>query len=88
MIIPGASANSISLPFADDTDCGLGIAVRTYLDELAGHPDSTSPKVRSDMKARSKGYFSYIDSMDENLDLAFKLWDAVRIESTTHLFSL
>lgn len=67
------------LPFIDDNDCGLGIAVRTYLDDLPLQANPTSPEARSDVKAKGKEWFQHSESFIGNLDLAFKLWDAVRI---------
>lgn len=65
------------LPFIDDNDCGLGIAVRTYLDDLPLQANSTSPEARADVKAKGKDWFQHSESFTGNLDLAFKLWDAV-----------
>jgi hypothetical protein len=72
-------ANKSSLPFIEDNDCGLAIIVRTYFDELVQQPDTTVPEVKKDMKMKSQGYFQHIDSFGDNLDLAFKLWDAVSL---------
>ncbi|KAF7530657.1 hypothetical protein PCG10_000166 [Penicillium crustosum] len=68
---------AIKLPFIDDNDCGLGIAVRTYLDDLPLQANPTSPEARSDVKAKGKEWFQHSESFIGNLDLAFKLWDAV-----------
>ena len=65
------------LPFIDDNDCGLGIAVRTYLDDLPLQANPTSPEARSEVKAKGKEWFQHSESFTGNLDLAFKLWDAV-----------
>ncbi|RAK79810.1 uncharacterized protein BO72DRAFT_445630 [Aspergillus fijiensis CBS 313.89] len=65
------------LPFIDDNDCGLGIAVRTYLDDLPLQADPTSPEARAEVKAKGKEWFQHSDSFTGNLDMAFKLWDAV-----------
>lgn len=70
------------LPFIDDNDCGLGIAVRTYLDDLPLQADPTSPKARDEVKAKGKEWFQHSESFTGNLDLAFKLWDAVSLWST------
>ncbi|KAL2838726.1 hypothetical protein BJY01DRAFT_33284 [Aspergillus pseudoustus] len=67
----------VSLPFIDDNDCGLGIAVRTYLDDLPLQEDATSPDARQEVKAKGKEWFQHSDSFTGNLDRAFKLWDAV-----------
>ncbi|EIT82188.1 XPG I-region protein [Aspergillus flavus] len=68
---------SVKLPFIDDNDCGLGIAVRTYLDDLPLQSDPTSPEARAEVKSKGKEWFQHSDSFTGNLDLAFKLWDAV-----------
>ncbi|OGE58286.1 hypothetical protein PENARI_c001G05534 [Penicillium arizonense] len=68
---------AIKLPFIDDNDCGLGIAVRTYLDDLPLQANPTSPEARADVKAKGKEWFQHSESFTGNLDLAFKLWDAV-----------
>ncbi|KAL2011533.1 hypothetical protein VTN00DRAFT_4251 [Thermoascus crustaceus] len=68
---------SVKLPFIDDNDCGLAIAVRTYLDDLPHHPEPTSQEARSEVKAKGKEWFQHSDSFTGNLDMAFRLWDAV-----------
>jgi hypothetical protein len=65
------------LPFLDDNDCGLGIAVRTYLDDLPLQTNPTSPEARAEVKSKGKEWFQHSESFTGNLDLAFKLWDAV-----------
>ena len=69
-----------SLPFIDDNDCGLGIAVRTYLDDLPQNPEPTSPSVRAEIKAKGMEWFQHSNSFSGNLDVAFQLWDAVSIQ--------
>ncbi|CAI7675586.1 unnamed protein product [Penicillium manginii] len=68
---------AIKLPFLDDNDCGLGIAVRTYLDDLPLQTNPTSPEARAEVKSKGKEWFQHSESFTGNLDLAFKLWDAV-----------
>ncbi|KAJ5719420.1 hypothetical protein N7493_007875 [Penicillium malachiteum] len=68
---------SIKLPFIDDNDCGLGIAVRTYLDDLPLQAEPTSPEARAEVKSKGKEWFQHSESFTGNLDEAFKLWDAV-----------
>lgn len=65
------------LPFIDDNNCGLGIAVRTYLDDLPLQADPTSVKAREEVKAKGKDWFQHCENFIGNLDIAFKLWDAV-----------
>ncbi|KAJ5433062.1 uncharacterized protein N7458_012218 [Penicillium daleae] len=68
---------AVKLPFIDDNDCGLGIAVRTYLDDLPLQANPTSPEARQEVKSKGKEWFQHSESFTGNLDLAFKLWDAV-----------
>ncbi|KAJ5945789.1 hypothetical protein N7454_002628 [Penicillium verhagenii] len=68
---------AIKLPFIDDNDCGLGIAVRTYLDDLPLQTNPTSPEARAEVKSKGKEWFQHSESFTGNLDQAFKLWDAV-----------
>jgi hypothetical protein len=77
--LPGqaAESNVFSLPFIDDNDCGLGIAVRTYLDDLPLQAEPTSQEAREEVKAKGKEWFQHSDSFTHNLERAFKLWDAV-----------
>ncbi|KAJ5488996.1 hypothetical protein N7539_003886 [Penicillium diatomitis] len=67
----------VKLPFIDDNDCGLGIAVRTYLDDLPLQANPTSPEARQEVKSKGKEWFQHSESFTGNLDLAFRLWDAV-----------
>ncbi|KMP08855.1 hypothetical protein CIRG_08536 [Coccidioides immitis RMSCC 2394] len=71
------SSLSLDLPFIDDNDCGLGIAVRTYLDDLPQQPEPTSQSVRAEVKTKGKEWFQHSHSFVENLDMAFQIWDAV-----------
>ncbi|CRG90670.1 putative protein YlaA [Talaromyces islandicus] len=73
----GLTSLSFKLPFIEDNDCGLGIAVRTYLDDLLFQPESSSPKTGEEVKARGKEWFQHSESFEDNLDTAFALWDAV-----------
>lgn len=55
----------------------MGIAVRTYLDDLPLQADPTSADARAEVKSKGKDWFQHSDSFTGNLDTAFKLWDAV-----------
>lgn len=44
---------------------------------MQGNP--TSPESRTEVKAKGKDWFQHSDSFSGNLDLAFKLWDAVSL---------
>ncbi|KAI9763500.1 MAG: hypothetical protein M1835_007801, partial [Candelina submexicana] len=68
----------LELPFIDDNDCALGIAVKSYLDELAVYDDPGSEAAKNAVKA--KGTTDWIpNSVDfvGDLDRAFRLWDAI-----------
>lgn len=68
----------LSLPFIDDNDCGLGIAVKSYLDDLVSHGDPTSASAKEMAKAKGPGEW-FVHSVDVNADIdtAFRLWDAL-----------
>ncbi|KAL1302303.1 hypothetical protein AAFC00_002718 [Neodothiora populina] len=69
---------SFDLPFLLETDCALGIAVKSYLDELAGHPDPSSPEAREETKTTGVSpWFPHAKNFVGDLEKAFKLWDAV-----------
>ncbi|KAK2744408.1 hypothetical protein FQN57_004305 [Myotisia sp. PD_48] len=66
-----------SLPFIDDNDCGLAIAVRTYLDDLPHQPEQVTQALRDEVKTRGKQWFQHSQSFSDNLHMAFHIWDAV-----------
>lgn len=70
---------SLSLPFLLPTDCGLGIAVKHYLDELpavGGNPESE--EVKEEVKERGpRSWFPHAEDFRGDLERAFQLWDAV-----------
>ncbi|KAL1966789.1 hypothetical protein VTN77DRAFT_3754 [Rasamsonia byssochlamydoides] len=68
---------SVKLPFINDNDCGLGIAVRTYLDDLLHQNNPTSAEARAEVKSKGKEWFQHSESFTANLDAAFHLWDAI-----------
>jgi hypothetical protein len=55
-----------SLPFVDEPDLGLGLVVKSYLDELS----SPNP---ADIRA----WFHHIHDMEKNLQKAWSMWNAV-----------
>lgn len=69
------------LPFAETNNCTLGVAVKTYFDELAARPDPTAPKTKEDAKAKGVTWMGYAIDFAGNLDAGFRLWDAVRCHS-------
>jgi hypothetical protein len=77
LLILAAALTESRLPFVDDNNCGLGIAVRTYLDDLPCQGDPTSPEARAEVKGKGKEWFQHSESFEGNLKRGFKLWDAV-----------
>ncbi|KAI9713517.1 MAG: hypothetical protein M1820_000899 [Bogoriella megaspora] len=69
---------AFGLPFLTDNDCGLGIAVKSYLDELVSKDDPTNPATKEEVREKGpKEWFPYGEDFDGDLARAFKLWDAV-----------
>lgn len=59
-------------------DCTLGIAVKSYLDELAALSDPTDAQARDDIRSKSiAGWFPHAVDFVGDLQRAFQLWDAV-----------
>ncbi|EKG16520.1 DNA repair protein [Macrophomina phaseolina MS6] len=68
----------IKLPFLLPNDCAMGIAVKSYLDELHIQPDPTTPEAKASTKTRAaRDWFPESLDLSGDLDIAFKLWDAV-----------
>ena len=66
------------LPFFSDVDCALGIAVKSYLDELSSSEDATSAQTREQIKTDNMSvWFPHAVDFSGDLQRAFKLWDAV-----------
>ena len=68
--------NPARLPFYNINSCALGIACKTYLDELSTREDPTSESARAEMKEKGQGWVVNSDFAG-SLEDAFKLWDAV-----------
>lgn len=70
---------SLELPFINDNDCGLGLAVRTYLEtlHLTDYVDPTKEEVRKEVKEKGQKWFNYIDSFSGSLDTGFRIWEAI-----------
>ncbi|KAK6350034.1 hypothetical protein TWF696_006283 [Orbilia brochopaga] len=68
-----------AVPFAEDINAGLGIAVKTYLDELTNTDEPISYETR--LRIQEEGLIPqmFIQSVDVMADVAkaFRLWDAV-----------
>jgi hypothetical protein len=68
----------MKLPFLLPNDCALGIAVKSYLDELTVHEDPTSQEAKDAvLETASKRYFPQCVGLPTDLNVAFSLWDAV-----------
>jgi hypothetical protein len=69
-----------SLPFLINNDCALGIAVSCYLVDVAststpGKP--ASPEAKLKVKAHWQNVLQYSINYGDEVDQAFKFWDAV-----------
>ena len=68
----------LSLPFIDDNDCGLGIAVKSYLDELAAGSEPITDSAKAEARAKgAEEWFPHSEDVTGDLAKAFRLWDAV-----------
>lgn len=68
----------IKLPFLLPNDCALGIAVKSYLDELHVQPEPTNQEARVNTKLRAaRDWFPESVDLAGDLDTAWKLWEAV-----------
>jgi hypothetical protein len=57
----------------------LGIAVRTYLDDLLNQNNPTSEESREEVKSKGKEWFQHSESFTGNLERGFNIWDSVSI---------
>lgn len=67
-----------SLPFSADIDIALGIAVKTYLDDYA-KPDVAPEKRSQEKQAYKSKNLPNSENFEEDLDVAFKFFDAVHV---------
>lgn len=66
-----------SLPFLLPSNCGMGIATKQYLDELASLGDF-STNIKEDIFSRAKqDWFPHAKDVKSDLQQVFKLWDKV-----------
>lgn len=78
--LPDLYTLGIDLPFLLPNTCALGIAVKSYLDELLVQPDPTSAEAKAAVKETAASrYFPQCQDLVGDLESAFKLWDAVYI---------
>jgi hypothetical protein len=67
-----------SLPFLNDLDCALGIAVKSYLDELSAQSEPTTESSREAVKTKGANeWFPHATDFKGDLQRAFALWDSV-----------
>jgi len=77
----------IRLGYAEDINAGLGIAVKTYFDELATHTNPTSTDTRLTTQYQSlPNMLSQAENMVGDLDKIFRLWDAVSLQTLLDRF--
>ncbi len=65
-----------SLPFSKDIDTSLGIAVKTYLDDFL-KAEWTAEEREANKAEYIKKYLPHSVNFAEDLDVAFKFFDAV-----------
>lgn len=73
----------LSLPFIEEVSAGLGIAVKTYLDELSNEVEPTNEEAKNRQKEKLPRMFAQAVDIVGDVKLAFRVWDAV---STLELF--
>ena len=72
------------MPFSEELNAGMGIAVKTYLDELVNHPEPTLEETRYQAHAQVlPRMLSQTIDVTANLQRAFRLWDAVCVVSSS-----
>ena len=76
---PSLADLGLDLPLLLPTDCGLGIAVKHYLDELpAAGGDPEAPETRDEVKERGpRNWFPHAEDFRGDIERAFRLWDGV-----------
>ncbi|KAF2009073.1 hypothetical protein BU24DRAFT_90435 [Aaosphaeria arxii CBS 175.79] len=76
--IKSIPALAIDLPFLLPVNCALSVAMKSYLDELHNQSEPTSAKAKEQVRETvSTRYFPQSEDFDNDLKLAFDLWDAV-----------
>jgi hypothetical protein len=79
IVFTHSNTNDIpSLPFLSDVDCALGIAVKSYLDELSAQSEPTAEASREAVKTKGANeWFPHATDFQGDLQRAFALWDSV-----------
>jgi len=68
-----------SLPFFNDTDCTLGIAVKQYLDEIASNGSTTQSAKQTARQKGQKSWFPQAVDFSASIDVAFNLFDCLEV---------
>jgi hypothetical protein len=72
-------ADILRLPFIDEANACLGIAAKTYLDELCNEPEPTSDDVKSKHMEKLREMIPQAIDIIGDLELGFRVWDGVRV---------
>lgn len=71
-------ANTINrLPFINDSGAALGVAVKTYLDELCKESEPTSKPARDRVMKQVESMFQECEDVAIDIEIAFGSFDAV-----------
>lgn len=65
------------LPFIDEANSCLGIAAKTYLDELCNEIEPTSDDVKSKHMEKLRVMIPQAIDIIGDLELGFRVWDGV-----------
>ncbi|KAK9777908.1 putative XPG N-terminal domain-containing protein [Seiridium cardinale] len=68
---------SQQLPFLTDSDVGLGIAVKTYLDDI--HPSDTTEIKQKKLDEFPSKYVPYATDFSKDLQVSFAFFDALHV---------
>ena len=72
----------LSLPFLLNHDCGLGIAVKSYIDELCQAPTDMSKQDKKNVYGlETRSWFPFSEAFSEDVDMAFDFVDQVRTQN-------
>ncbi|KAK9479965.1 temperature dependent protein affecting M2 dsRNA replication-domain-containing protein [Lipomyces japonicus] len=77
LVIDNWSSLGVTLPFATVASGGLGIAVKTYLEEVSVASDPTSNEEHKRAREYIKNEIEHAADVISDLERSFRLWDAV-----------
>jgi hypothetical protein len=69
--------NTVRLPFIDEPNACLGIAAKTYLDELCSEAEPTSEASKMKHMDNLRNMIPQAVDVIGDLELGFKVWDGV-----------